>query len=351
MSMYVHTYKISKEDKNMLQLIKEVPINVPIVLRESWHEKLLKFGKLSSCPYEFTITKIYKNYPKTKETYCICEAEKKGKPFKIAITQHVAKYLLSQEVPDANNGFSFNQYLPVENSQLLITNERNENLITPGLFRLDLHLIELDNETFICMAFVIDYCNGKGFSYLPYFTIGSKKATWKFLFHSDESYMTEYEKMYRDTLIHRSFVIKSCQKLSKYLENHGATEHATLLMKRAYIHDESKISCPDELYALSRIINDKKSLKDASHRLSPIQEDALHLHFKHNSHHPEHFSSPEDMERIDIMEMCCDWHARSTQYNTNFLPFIKERQENRFHFPEWMFMEIWHYCTVLDSDI
>ena len=49
--------------------------------------------------------------------------------------------------------------------------------------------------------------------------------------------------------------------------------------------------------------------------------------------------------------MCCDWHARSTQYNTDFLKFVEERQKDRFHFPDWMFAEIWHYCKVLANEI
>ena len=55
------------------------------------------------------------------------------------------------------------------------------------------------------------------------------------------------------------------------------------------------------------------------------------------------------MSRLDVMEMCCDWHARSVQYETNFLDFVKKRQKDRFHFPIWMFEEIWHYCEILDS--
>jgi len=102
---------------------------------------------------------------------------------------------------------------------------------------------------------------------------------------------------------------------------------------------------------LSRIINDKTSLKDASKQLTPLKKDAIALHYKHNTHHPEHFKSVLDMSKLDILEMCCDWHARSSQYGTNFLGYVETQQKERFHFPEWMFSEIWHYCQVLASDI
>ena len=75
------------------------------------------------------------------------------------------------------------------------------------------------------------------------------------------------------------------------------------------------------------------------------------MHWKHNSHHPEHYKNPIDMEKIDILEMCCDWHARSTQYHTDLMTFVNTQNEIRFHFPDWMFSEIVHYCEVLLSNI
>ena len=163
--------------------------------------------------------------------------------------------------------------------------------------------------------------------------------------------MTDYEKMFRDTIIHKSYVVKSCEKLAQYLEKEGAINHAKMLRERAKIHDDSKISCEDELHALSRIINDQTTMHDATKQLSPIKKDAIKLHWKHNSHHPEHFKSPEDMEKIDILEMCCDWHARSCQKGTNFMEYVQTAQKERFKFPEWMYAEILHYCEVLNSKI
>ena len=319
-------------------------INLP----ENWHEKILKFNKMSSYPYEFIITEIVKE---KNEKYCLCKAEKKGKTFKLLLTTYVAKYCIAQEVPDSNMGLSFKEYLPLENTKLLITNDRNPSKVVPANFEITVELVELNEETLICMDFQLNFLNGTGFTKIKYYCEGSQKSTWKFLLDEDVSYMTDYEKEFRDTLIHKNYVVASCEKMARYLEKEGATEHAKMLRERGKIHDNSKISCEDELYALSRIINDKNSLKDSSQQLSPIKLDAIKLHWKHNSHHPEHFATPIDMSRLDIMEMCCDWHARSTQYKTPFLEFVKKRQENRFHFPDWMFAEIWHYCQVLASEI
>ena len=315
-----------------------------IVLPETWHEKIVTFCKMSY-PYEFFIEELIKS---KKETYCLCKAAKNKE---IVITAFAAKYLLASEVTDSNIGLSFKEYLPVENEKVLITSDRNPNKIIPAIFISDVEMVEVKEKSYVCINFKLNFMNGKGFAELRYFCEGSQKSTWKFLNNEDITYMSDYEKEFRDTLIHKEYVKKSCEKLARYLEKEGAEEHAKALRQRGVIHDNSKISNEDELYALSRIINDKESLMDSSKSLSPMKLDAIKLHWKNNTHHPEHFKSPVDMSKLDIMEMCCDWHARSTQYNTNFLEFVKKRQEDRFHFPDWMFAEIWHYCQVLASEI
>lgn len=318
-------------------------------LPENWHETLISFGKIVDCPYEFITTQIYKD-DSSKETYYICEGDK-NKKVRVAFSEYVIKYLSASEVPDSNIGFSFKEYLPLEGTKLLITNTRNPNVVEPGVFKLIVGSLELENKSIATLAFRIENLNGNGLSSVRYYTEGSRKSTWKFIFNEDESYMTEYEKTFRDTIIHKGYVQKSADILCRYLEKEHALEHSKMLKERAKVHDDSKISNLDELYALSRIIDDKSTLKDANKQLSPLKKDAIALHWKHNCHHPEHFSSVLDMTKLDIMEMCCDWHARSTQYKTNFLDYVQSQQEKRFHFPDWMFAEIWHYCQVLASEI
>lgn len=323
-----------------------------ITLFEDWHEKIIQFSQFPAFPYEFIIEEIVKD-KLTKQTYYLCASvkSKNNKTFKLALTKNVVNYLFAQEVPDQNIGLSFKEYLPEENSQILITNSRNPNEVVPGIFKADINLIELNGKSILCLDFKIYYINGDGFTSINYYSCGNRKYEWKFLFHEDISYMTDYEKMFRDTLIHKSFVRKSCEILARYLEKEGASNHAKMLRQRAIVHDNSKIENSDELNALSRIINDKTCLTNASSQLSTIKQDAIKLHWKHNTHHPEFFKSMEDMSRLDIMEMCCDWHARSSQYKTDFLSFVETRQKDRFHFPEWMYAEIMHYCKILASSI
>ena len=160
----------------------------------------------------------------------------------------------------------------------------------------------------------------------------------------------DIEKLFQETMIHKEFVIESCEKLARYLDKNGAHIHAHQLRERAIVHDDSKVTDIVEMVALSKLINDKLSMKDPSKQLEPTKQNFLKVHWKNNTHHPEHFESVMDMSKLDIMEMCCDWHARSTQYGSDFLSFVKKRQDERFHFPDWMFAEIWHYCEVLSED-
>lgn len=331
---------------------EDIKVGNRVILPEAWHEKVMDFGNLKSCAYEFEVEEIVK-HKANKETYYICMPAKKEKSAKIAFSEIAIKYLFGQEVQDQNIGLSFKDFLPLEDTHLLVTSVRNPNEVIPGIFKIETELVQPNEDAaeLICLNFKLDFTNGSGFSSIRLFCDGNKKSTWKLLYSKDISCMTEYEQMFQDTMIHKMYVEKSCAKLASYLEREGAIEHAQALRERARVHDNSKICCEDELSALARIINDKSCLKDSSKQLSPIKQDSIKLHWKHNSHHPEHFKTAIDMSKLDIMEMCCDWHARSTQYGTNFLEFVEKRQADRFHFPDWMFAEIWHYCKVLAAEI
>ena len=76
----------------------------------------------------------------------------------------------------------------------------------------------------------------------------------------------------------------------------------------------------------------------------------LELHWENNSHHPEHYKNINHMNEIDILEMVCDWSARSRQYNTNLLSFAKTRLENRFvNFSQENKQKILNYCEILTN--
>lgn len=88
----------------------------------------------------------------------------------------------------------------------------------------------------------------------------------------------------------------------------------SLLLDRGRMHDESKLLPPelehfDKYTPLLKVIEyGTKDYQEALDALKP----ALKNHYKHNRHHPEHFSSGVNgMNLVDIIEMYCDWWAAS----------------------------------------
>lgn len=153
------------------------------------------------------------------------------------------------------------------------------------------------------------------------------------------------KKQIKDTLTHKKLVMDSGYKMCEYLFENNQDELAHELLKRIIVHDNSKFS-EKELYGLASI-DDRTALIDAKVLLTFEQEQIIKEHWKTNRHHPEFYSSVSNMLEVDIVEMCCDWHARSIQSNTDLMEFVRTRQENRFHFPTDMYMKIVKYCKIL----
>lgn len=151
----------------------------------------------------------------------------------------------------------------------------------------------------------------------------------------------------KDTLTHKKLVMDSGYKMCEYLFLENKDELALELINRIIVHDNSKFS-NKELYGLSSI-KDRASLVDPNVLLTQEQEEIIREHWKVNRHHPEFYSKVENMTEIDIIEMCCDWHARSVQSQTNLIDFVETRQKNRFHFPQQTYNLIIKYCKILLS--
>ncbi len=150
-----------------------------------------------------------------------------------------------------------------------------------------------------------------------------------------------------DTIMHRIYVMRSGNYLAKYLIYKNRNIDAISLISRCSVHDISKIQNIEEFLSLASIIEEISSLKDVTFELQDDHKEAIRLHWKNNSHHPEHYKSPNDMDDLDLMEMACDCHARSKQFNTNLLEYIAYQQEKRFHFDQDHYDKLIHYCKVL----
>lgn len=157
--------------------------------------------------------------------------------------------------------------------------------------------------------------------------------------------------MAQDTITHKKIVLDNCLLMAEYLMEKGRYELATQLLVRGSEHDNSKFD-KDEFRKMSMILKKESSVSftNPSTQLSPEEEKAIKYHWSHNRHHPEYFDNPsEEMTELDILEMVCDWFSRSLQFNTDFIPFILERQENRFHFTDKAFNKILKYCNLIEE--
>lgn len=153
-------------------------------------------------------------------------------------------------------------------------------------------------------------------------------------------------KQLNDISVHKQFVIASCHKMAEILFKEGKNDLALQLMARAFKHDASKL-LPDEFYGMSRFADDTSSLKDPNKSLESEKQKYIDLHWQRNKHHPEYWQDVIQMEEIDILEMACDWYARSTQFESDLLEFVKTRQKNRFHFPQEFYQKLLTYCEIL----
>lgn len=150
----------------------------------------------------------------------------------------------------------------------------------------------------------------------------------------------------QDTFIHKKLVYEMCHKMADYFLSQGEDEKAVEILRRGWEHDNSKFT-PEEMEELTKINDQHASMRHAGAELPEEMKSCLSLHYENNTHHPEHWKDVSLMPEMDVVEMCCDWAARSEQFNTDLIVFAKTRQETRFHFPEERFERILHYCEIL----
>lgn len=311
-------------------------------LRNAWRKVIAEAEgvKEDKYPFLFQITDVV-------SSGYICESvpdKKSDKVYKIIVNDDILRYLFGTEVNDCNVGLYTNDYIPFENSRLILTDSKDPLSILPVTIVLHAEKdgYEYNDENITSLSFMY-----KSLILDKTYTLKSRiKDTWKLLVGSDE-YMTDVERMFQDTFIHKGYVLMIGNKFADYLEANGQEKDAEALRINAKVHDNSKILNKDEFRALTRIINDKQSLKNASNSLSMYRQDAIELHWAHNEHHPEHYQDICEMSRQSRQEMAVDFCARSYQYKTDLIDFVEKRQADRFHFPDQMYEEILNYCKVL----
>lgn len=112
---------------------------------------------------------------------------------------------------------------------------------------------------------------------------------------------------------------------------------ATELMIRGHNHDNSKLR-PPEVEAFDRVTARLKELeygtdeyRDSLKELGP----ALDHHYRHNDHHPEHFSDGiAGMDLIQVTEMLCDWLAAVKRMENGDIYASIEHNQARFGYSD-----------------
>lgn len=174
---------------------------------------------------------------------------------------------------------------------------------------------------------------------------------------------------HRRTLKHQTYVFNNLKVLSQqnlkeclfldetFLCKKELEKLKEQLIKRGQNHDKSKFIDPErEAYVY---INWKhhmeKDLKKESTYSDEIREkidNAIHHHWKVNSHHPEfHYFkdgntlednkekiklSLKNMSNLDLLEMLADWMTVSQEYKTDCKEFVRNNigDDKRWPFPE-----------------
>lgn len=321
----------------MIKIVQsEYEVGTSFQLRNTWRERIAELlgVKIEKVPVQYKVVDC-------DAAFYLCEqvCEKKSDNLeRLYISSDVMQYTHGEEVNDCNVGLYLDDYIPLEGSKLIIKDCKHAKCIKPVRLELDIELIGND----VKLQFkLVDLLNDKNYDLKSQY-----KHSWKLLYGSDE-YMSDTEKMFQDTFIHKDYVMKVAVKFAEWLRGNGQDSDASELLENARIHDNSKILNKDEFDALTSIINDKSCLRDKNAALSIYKQDAIELHWRNNAHHPEHFSDIREMSRQHRQEAACDWCARSLQYGTDLVEFVQARQKDRFHFTDDIYEEFLSYCKTL----
>jgi hypothetical protein len=137
-------------------------------------------------------------------------------------------------------------------------------------------------------------------------------------------------------------------KMIDYLYRCDRYDDALKLARRCSVHDHSKFEM-DEVAMFIKML-DESDGNNPNGILTDEQKKLIEMHWKRNRHHPEFFTSYTKMDDIDILEMVCDWYARSLQFGNNFTEYVENVPQKRFGFDEEFFTKVKQYCDVLSAN-
>ena len=138
---------------------------------------------------------------------------------------------------------------------------------------------------------------------------------------------------------HIHHVQESVAILAKHYIVAGQANLGVALLQNAARHDNSKYSGIELRYlVLDETDNDELIRLAVDH------------HNKTNTHHPEAWvGGIKEMPDLFIMEMVCDWKARSTEFGTDLRGWITESATDKFGFKKGdrVFKNIQRYLKII----
>lgn len=126
----------------------------------------------------------------------------------------------------------------------------------------------------------------------------------------------------KNVLRHIENVRGSCNLLGERLITNNEVQLGIDLIGLGQIHDYSKINNHTEF----------KYLRDSYAFNSAEFQAALLSHITTNRHHPEAWNGIEEMPRLYVAEMVCDWKARSSEFGSDVMAWVKEQATRKFGF-------------------
>ncbi len=141
-----------------------------------------------------------------------------------------------------------------------------------------------------------------------------------------------------NVLRHIDNVRRDCELLGNRLIDNGEFQLGLDLISLGLIHDYSKLKNQCEfLY-----------LRDSWYG-KPEFFAAFKSHITTNRHHPEAWNGIEEMPRVYVAEMVCDWKARSSEFGSDVMAWVKQQATEKFNFSKQgrVYKEIKEFFGIL----
>lgn len=159
----------------------------------------------------------------------------------------------------------------------------------------------------------------------------------------DSKDQTDIDAKYLEHLLrHMENVRENCIVVGKHLIENGEVALGRSVIRNGICHDVSKL---DGVEWDIRLFECKKQNKEQKHDL----ERAIGHHISTNEHHPEFWNGIQNMPEVHVIEMVCDWKARSTEFGTDLRNWIEETAKEKygFHTCDKVYSMIFKYVEIL----